>query len=404
MGAFEYQALDAGGRQRKGVLEGDTPRHVRTQLRERGLVPLQIQAVEEREARASRGPLLARGVSATDLALLTRQMATLVRSGLPLEDVLRTVSRQTEKQRLKSLMLAVRNRVLEGYSLAQGLGEFPHVFPDIYRTTVAAGEKSGYLDVVLERLAEYTEGRQRMRQKVQMALFYPVILTLMAIGVTLTLLTYVVPEVVGVFDHIGQDLPLLTQALITTSDFMRDYALYGAIGAIALFLVLGRLFQRPRARYALHALLLRLPLVGRLIRGVNAARFARTLSILTASSVPVLEALRVAGAVVSNEPMRQGVEAAARRVREGSGLASALEQTGYFPPITVHLIASGESGGKLEQMLDRAAENQERELESLTGMFLGLFEPLLILLMGGVVMVIVLAILLPVFELNQLVQ
>lgn len=404
MGAYEYQALDPGGRQRKGVLEGDTPRHVRAQLRERGLTPLEVQAVVEREARAVRRPLLARGVSATDLALITRQMATLVRSGLPLEDVLRTVSRQTDKPRLKSLMLAVRNRVLEGYTLAQGLGDFPHVFPDIYRTTVAAGEKSGHLDIVLERLAEYTEGRQQMRQKVQMALFYPVILTVMAVAVTLTLLTYVVPEVVGVFEHIGQDLPLLTQSLIVTSDFMRAYMLYGLLGGVVALVVAGRILRRPGPRYALHGLVLRLPLVGRLTRGVNAARFARTLSILTASSVPVLEALRVAGAVVNNEPMRRGVDEAARRVREGSGLAQALERTGYFPPITVHLIASGEAGGKLEQMLDRAAENQERELESLTGMFLGLFEPLLILLMGGVVMVIVLAILLPVFELNQLVQ
>lgn len=407
MGAFEYTALDAGGRERKGVLEGDTARQVRQQLREKGMIPLGVDEVARRKGGAKSGGAgisLRRGISATDLALITRQFATLVRSGLPLEEALKTVARQTERPRIKSILLGVRSRVMEGHTLASGMGDFPHVFPELYRATVAAGEQSGHLDVVLERLADYTENRQRMRQKIQLAMFYPAMLTLMAIGVTVALLTYVVPEVVQVFDNMGQELPWLTRTLIAVSDFMREYGLLllvllaGGVGGFVYLL------RNPAQRRRFHELLHRMPLIARMMGGLNTARFARTLSILAASGVPVLEGLRISAQVLSSLPMRDAVEEATGRIREGSAIAGALERSGYFPPMTLHLIASGESSGDLEEMLERAADNQERELETLIAAMMGLFEPVLILVMGGLVLIIVLAILLPIFDLNQLVQ
>lgn len=403
MGAFEYKALDADGRERKGVLEGDTARQVRQALRERGLTPLAVEEVAAKEEERKRIGF-ARGISATDLALVTRQLATLSRSGLPLEETLHTVARQSERPRLRNMLMAVRSKVLEGHTLADGLGEFPHVFPELYRATIAAGEQSGHIDVVLERLADYTETRQQLRQKIQLALFYPIILTTMAVAVTIALLTYVVPQVVQVFNNIGQQLPWLTRALIATSDFLRHWGL--ALAVILVIVVWGfvRTLKKPEQKARWHRLLHRLPVIGRLLRGVNTARFARTFSILSASGVPVLEAMRICGQVLSSLPMRAAVEEAALRVREGGTIHQALAKCGYFPPMTLQLIASGEASGNLDAMLERAAVNQERELETLIAAVMGLFEPLLILTMGGIVLVIVLAILLPIFDLNQMVK
>ncbi|MCO6414382.1 MAG: type II secretion system inner membrane protein GspF [Thiogranum sp.] len=404
MGAFDYIALDSSGKEKKGVLEGDTARQVRQQLRDQGWMPLDVQETSQRQTRShQRKVKVRRGVSATDLALITRQLATLVRSGLPLEECLQAASQQTEKARLKSMLLAVRSRVMEGHTLATGLGDYPHVFPELYRTTVSAGEQSGHLEVVLERLADYTENRQQMQQKIQLALFYPVLLTLVAVLVVVGLMTYVVPQVVQVFANIGQELPWLTRTLISISAFLRGYGIIALLMLAAA--VAGALWllrkEGPKRRF--HRLLLRLPLIGRLERGINAGRFARTFSIVTASGVPVLEGLRIAATVMSNLPMREAVEEATRKVREGASIHAALEKSGYFPPMTVHLIASGEASGKLEEMLERAAINQEREIETLISAIMGLFEPVLILVMGAVVLVIVLAILLPIFNLNQLV-
>jgi general secretion pathway protein F len=401
MGAFEYAALDKTGRTRKGVLEGDTPRQVRQQLREQDLTPLSIDEVVRPTAQRKHRYVR---VNATDLALLTRQLATLVRSGLALEEALRAVSEQTEKSRLKSMLLAVRSRVLEGHSLAEGLGDFPSVFPSVYRATVAAGEQSGHLDLVLERLAEYTENRQMIRQKTLLALFYPVLLSGVAILVVVGLLAYVVPQVVQVFSNINQDLPWLTRALIALSDFLQHWGGWLLFLLIAAVVGLRYLLRFDSPLTIFHRLLLRMPLVSRLERGANVARFTRTLSILTESGVPMLEALRITAQVLSNRLMRQAALEATNKVREGSSLYEALGQSGLFPPMTLHLIASGEASGNLEKMLERAAIMQERELEALIGMLLGLFEPLLILLMGGIVLIIVLAILMPIFELNQLVK
>jgi general secretion pathway protein F len=404
MGAFEFTALDATGRDQKGVLEGDTPRQVRQQLRDRGWTPLSVQEVAQREARAAgRRFQLRRGISAADLALLTRQLATLVRSGFPIEESLRTVARQTEKPRLGALLTAVRSRVVEGHSLASGLAEFPHAFPELYRTTVEAGEQSGHLEAVLDRLADYTESRQELQQKLQQAMVYPVLLTIMALGITALLLTYVVPQVVQVFDNMGQELPLLTRALIGLSEFMQAWGLAVLVLLVALVAGLRHLLKQPGPRRVYHGLLLRTPFVSRLVRGLNTARFARTLSILTASGVPVLESLRIAGSVMTNVPMREAVDVAARRVREGSSISGSLEKSGYFPPMTLHLIASGETSGNLESMLERAALNQEREMQTLIGGIMSAIEPLILVVMGLIVLLIVMAILVPIFDFNQLV-
>ncbi|MEE9343757.1 MAG: type II secretion system inner membrane protein GspF [Gammaproteobacteria bacterium] len=405
MGAFDYVALDAGGKEKKGVLEGDTARQVRQQLREKGWIALEVNETRQRENKTrTRKVSMQRGIGAADLALITRQMATLSRSGMPLEETLQAVAQQTEKPRIKSMLLAVRSRVMEGHTLASGLGDFPHVFPDLYRTTVAAGEQSAHLDLVLERLADYSESRQQMQQKINLALFYPAMLTLVAVTVVIGLLTYVVPQVVQVFDNIGQELPWLTKALISVSDTIREYGLW-ILGLLVVFgFFASRMLKQEGPKRRFHEMILHLPVIGRLERGVNAARFSRTFSIVTASGVPVLEGLKIASQVMSNVPMREAVEDATRKVREGASLHAALEKSGYFPPMTVHMIASGEASGKLEEMLERAAINQEREIETMISAIMGLFEPMLILVMGAVVLIIVLAILLPIFDLNQLVN
>jgi general secretion pathway protein F len=404
MPAFEYKALTSAGRQQSGVIEGDTARQARQFLRDRGLNPLEINLVtsDKTEGKVRRG--FSRGFKAGELALFTRQLSTLVRSGTPLEQALYTTARQSEKARVKRIVLAVRAKVNEGHSLESGLSEFPAAFPELYRATVAAGEKSGHLDEVLDRLADYAERRQEMQQRINMAMFYPAILTTIAILVAGGLLTYVVPQVVQVFEHLGQQLPWLTRALIAVSDALKSYGLIGILGLALAGYLFSRAMLNAAFRMRVHQQLLRLPLISKVVRGFNTARFARTLSILSASGVPVLEAMRIAAQVIPNLPMKQAVLDAAANVREGASIQSSLDNSGYFPPMTLHLIASGESSGTLENMLERAAEHQERELQTLISALMTLFEPVLILFMGLLVLIIVLAILLPVFELNQLVQ
>lgn len=405
MGAFEYTALDSVGRNKKGVLEADTSRQIRQKLRDQGLAPLTVVEVQQRESSAANQfSLLRRGVSVTDLALLTRQLATLVKAALPIEEALRTVSQQTSRPHIESMLLAVRSRVKEGHTLADALADFPHVFPELYRMTVAAGEHSGHLDVVLERLADYTETRQALRQKTQLALIYPILLTVVAVLVVIALLTFVVPQVIQVFDSIEQELPILTQILIVVSDFLRDNAwlLIGGTLGIAVFVT--AVLKRPGPKRLFHKLLLTLPIIGSLVQGTNTARFTRTFSILAGSGVPALDAMNISAKVLTNIPMREAVEDAASRVREGAGIYKSLEKADCFPPMTLHLIASGEASGNLDVMLERASFAQEREVETMVAAFVALFEPLLIVVMGAVVLGIVLAILLPIFDLNQLVK
>jgi len=403
MGAFEFSALDATGRMQKGVLEADTPRQIRQQLRDRGLSPLSVIEVQQRESRRRRGSLFQRGISATDLALISRQFATLVHAGLPIEQALQAVSQQSDKPRIKSMVMGVRSRLMEGHSLAAALGDFPHVFSDLYRATVAAGEQSGHLDLVLERLADYTESRQQMQSKIMVALIYPIFVSCVALLVVTLLLGYVVPKVVQVFENIGQTLPILTRGLIAVSGFVNKHGILIGLVVVTAIVFSAVVFRRPGPKRRLHRVMLRLPLLSRIVRGMNTARFARTFSILTASGVPVLDGLRISSSVITSLPMQAAVEEAARQVREGGSIHQALEKSGYFSPMTLQLIASGEASGNLEGMLERAAIGQEREMETLIAALLGLLEPIMILVMGGMVLVIVLAILLPIFGLNNLV-
>lgn len=403
MGAFEYTAVDAAGKERKGVIEGDTPRRVRQALREQNLLPLTISEIAEKTDSKQQIFSARRSLSAADLAVMTRQIATLVHAGIPLEEALAAVGEQNDTPRIKSIIMGVRARVMEGHSLADGLGDFPKAFPELYRATVSAGEQSGHLDAVLERLADYTESRQELRQKVMNAMIYPIVLTVLALGIVSLMLVYVVPKVVGVFENTGQQLPGLTISLIALSDFMRDYGLVVIALVAGLAWAARRILRQPGPRRKFDAFLLRLPVIGKLVRGYNTARFTRTFSILSGSGVPILESLKISAEVIGNLAMRDAVGDAAARVREGAPIGKSLATSGHFPPLCIHLISSGEASGELDAMLGRAAINQEREMDGLIAALLGILEPALIVGMGGVVLIIVLAILLPIFELNQLV-
>jgi len=404
MGAFEYVAMDKAGKQSKGLLEGDTPKHVRQLLRDRDLLPVSVTEVAQREARRQRSFSFRRGMSSADLALITRQLASLSQSGLPLEEALLAVSQQNDQPRTKSMLLGVRAKVMEGHTLADGFSEFPQAFPELYRATVAAGEQSGHLDVVLERLADYTEARQELRQRITNALVYPIALVVMAVAIISFMLATVVPKIVSVFENTAAELPALTSGLIATSDFLRAYWVFVIIVlgilAYATWWVLRQ--EGPQRRF--HALLLRMPVFGRLTRGVNTARFTRTLSILAGSGVPILESLKISAEVIENLPMRDAVTQATLRVREGASISKSLASSKLFPPMMIHLISSGEAGGRLEEMLSRAAAGQEREVDGLIAALLGILQPLLIIIMGAIVLTIVLAILLPIFEINNLIR
>ncbi|HEU4515863.1 MAG TPA: type II secretion system inner membrane protein GspF [Steroidobacteraceae bacterium] len=404
MSAYEYTALDAQGREMRGVLDGDSARQVRQVLRDQSLLPVTVTEVSDTPARKALSFSLGNRIGTPDLALLTRQLSTLVRSGIPLEEALLAVSQQSEKARVRSVIAGVRSRVMEGRTLAEGLAAFPTVFPEIYRATVSAGEQSGHLDAVLDRMADYTENRQVLQQKIRNAMIYPVLLTVVCLGIVGLLLGYVVPEVVRVFEAGERELPIMTRILIAMSDFLRAWWWLLIIVVVAVTWGFRRWVRDPAARLQYDAFKLRLWLIGRITRGNNAARFARTFSILAASAVPVLEALRISAEVVTNTTMRRAVQDAAVRVREGAPIARSLGASKLFPPMLVHLIASGETSGELEAMLERAADNQERELDGVVNTAVGILGPLMILLMGGIVFVIVIALLLPIFQLNQLVR
>jgi len=409
MAAFEYTALDVRGKEQKGYLEAETARLARQLLRQQSLTPLEVNETSGGGKSASKGdkPSAASfrgGIKTNDLALITRQIATLTAAGTPLEEALSAVSKQTEKPRIKALMLSVRAKVLEGHTLASALGDFPKVFPEIYRATVSAGEQSGHLDAVLERLADYTEERQASQAAIKKALIYPTMLVVASILIVSFLLAYVVPQVVQVFDGLGQELPVLTRVMLASSDFVRQWGLVIAGVAFVVIVLFKRAMAGEAFKTRVHGFLLKVPVIRRLIRGHNTAQFANTLSILSSSGVPVLEALDIAAQVITSRPMRSAVQTAASQVREGATLGASLEKTGYFPPMLLHLITSGEQSGQLDHMLQKAAVHQERELDSAMSLFLGLFEPIVILIMGGVVLTIVLGILLPIFEMNQLVS
>lgn len=403
MAAFDYKALDAKGRQQKGVMEGDSARQIRQQLRDKGLTPLEVEPAAEKQNRAGAFRRQGGRMNAASLALITRQLATLIQSGIPIEEALGAVSAQTESDKVRSIMLAVRSRVLEGYSLADSLSEFPNAFPELYRSTVAAGEHAGHLDLVLNRLADYTEQRQASRQKIQLAAIYPIILTFVCIGIVGFLLGYVVPDIIKVFINNGQKLPMLTEVMLALSDWTVKYGLYVLVVLVAGGFGFKYMMTKPAFRLQVHRQMLYLPFIKKMVRGTNTARFASTLSILNSSGVPLVEALRISAEVLSNQYLKQKVADASQKVREGASLHKSLEQTGYFPPMMIHMIASGEASGELGEMLERTARNQESDLQGQIATLVGLFEPFMLLFMGAVVLIIVMAIMLPILSMSNIV-
>ena len=403
MAAFEYTALTDAGRKNRGTLEADSARAARQQLRARGMVPLEVAPATESSEVGAKLFSGSPGLSVKHLALLTRQIATLLRAGIPLEETLGAIANQTRNHKMRRIVLAVRGKVLEGHSFAQALGSFPRAFPKLYRATVEAGEHSGHLDAVLERLGDYTENQQQFRQKVQLALIYPMVLVVVCVLVVTGLMVYVVPDVIEVFTGTGQVLPLATRMLVALSDFISAWGWLVPPTLIALAVVIALLLRRPAIRFRFHHRLLDLPVIGWLVRGAQSSRYVGTLAILTGSSVPLVQAMGIAGGVMNNEFLKERLQRAQKSVREGGSLRRALEDVEYFPPMMIYMIASGESSGTLDQMLHRAAESQERDLQGAVTAFVSLFEPVMLLLMAAVVLFIVVAIMMPILSMNQLV-
>lgn len=398
MGAYQYQALKKTGGSQRGVIEADSERHARQLLREQGLAPTQINPLTQPRTANTKSKL-----SAADLSLLTRQLATLLAAGIPVEESLRGVSEQTEKDKVRELIIGIRAKVLEGYGLAQAMAQFPSAFPELYRATVGAGEQTGRLDLVLEKLADYTETQQATRQKVQQALIYPALMVTVSIAIISFLLTFVVPKIIEVFTNSGQTLPRMTELLISFSFFVKSYGLY-LLGAFIVSLVaFKKSLNNIKIKTAWHRLILKLPIVSYLVKTINVARYIHTFGILFAAGVSVLETMRVSSGLITNVVMRQAFDKATVRVREGSGINEALKETRYISPMAIHLIASGEKSGQLSAMMERSASHLDNEVQRLIDTSLTLLEPVIILLMGAVVLFIVLATLLPIFSMEQLV-
>lgn len=405
MPAYHYTVITSNGQQQKGVIEAESEKHARQMLRDKSLIPIKVQSAQGKKASgksAEIGIFKQRGLSSKELALMTRQLATLLSAGLPVEEALAAVGEQTEKPRLKGLIFSVRSKVVEGHALASALREHPEAFSALYCATIAAGEKTGHLDKVLLRLAEYTEVQWQMRQKLKTALIYPSMIVLVAVGIVGFLLEYVVPKMIAVYGHLNQKLPMMTEILISTSQFIKSYGLYTIIFIVVFLFIWRRALKRSETlREKYHRVLLRLPLIGYSIKTSNTARFSRTLSILSAAGVPIIDAMNISAQLITTLPIRKAVEDAVHHIREGATIHLALKQTGYFPPMSIHMIASGEASGQLESMLERVAKNQEDEITRLIEVSLALFEPAVILIMGAIVLFIVLAVLLPIFNLNE---
>ena len=399
MGAFQYQALKKTGNPSKGMIEADSERHARQLLREQGLIPISVQVYKKSKQSKQNDKL-----RPAHLALFTRQLATLLTAGIPIDEALRGVADQSEVEGSRRLIIGVRAKVLEGFGLAQAMGEYPHAFPELYRATLAAGEHTGRLDLVLEKLADYTENQQAIRQKIQQALIYPCLMIVISIAIISFLLAYVVPDIIGVFANSKQKLPALTNVLIAISNFVKNCALYGLILIILLGLGFKKSLKNPQTLWKWHQFILKLPLIGFVVKTVNVARYIHTFGILFSAGGNVLETMRVAASLVSNTTMRHAFDQATSDVKEGTAIHVALKNTTFLRPMALHLIASGEKSGQLAGMMERAADHLDNEVKQLIDTALTLLEPMIILLMGGVVLFIVLSTLLPIFSMEQLVS
>ncbi|KZZ23511.1 type II secretion system protein GspF, partial [Alcanivorax sp. HI0083] len=402
MPAFEYRSLDHRGKINKGTLEADSARQVRQQLRDKGWVPLEVNEASDTNSQGM-GRFAGSGkINGAEQALITRQLATLLKSGLPVEQALSAVSKQAANDRIERIMLAVRAKVREGYSLARSFESFPRAFPEMYRATVAAGEQSGHLEQVLEQLADYLETRHDTGRSVAQAMIYPAFIMVFASIVIMLMMTFVVPKLVAVFEGRDQALPLLTRIVMAMSDFARGWGWLVVLLIVVGVVIFMRAMRDPRFRLRVHQRLVNMPLVGTMLRAGDSARLASTLGILGRSGVPLVDALFIAAQVVGNLAVRNAVKNAAAKVREGGSLSRALDASGYFPPMLVQMIASGEASGELDNMLTRAADYQERELSSTINTMVGLLGPIMLLVMAGVVVMIVLSVMLPIMQMNNL--
>ncbi|MES2264756.1 MAG: type II secretion system inner membrane protein GspF [Pseudomonadota bacterium] len=406
MPAFRYEAVDKIGNTRKGVVNADSPRSARADLRTQGLTPLKVDAISaqvDASGKATRRGFGER-LSSTELSLFTRQLASLLEAGLPLEQAFSALLEQAERPYVRDLIASIRSEVIGGAALSDVLGRHPRDFAEIYRALVASGEQIGHLSRVLSRLADYIERRNALVQKVKLAFTYPAIVTVVAFSIVIFLLTYVVPQIVSVFANTKQKLPVLTVIMLAVSDFVRNYGLIVLVLLIGAWFAWRRALQNLALKTRWHTWLLTAPLYGKFERSLNTARFASTLAITTGSGVPILRALQTSRDTLSNVAMQQLVEEASDAVKEGVSLARALSAQKHFPPMLIHMIRAGEITGELPAMLDRAAGAQEADLERRTLTIAGLLEPALILAMGVVVLLIVLAVLMPIIEINQLVR
>src|SRR5690554_672528 len=412
MGAYSYRALNESGKTVKGMMEGDSERQVRAQLRAKKLKPLEVTDAGNVKVHSggakSRGRLsFLPGAQAKlknrDLTLVTRQLASLISSGLPLEEALHATAKQAQRPAVKQVMLQIRTKVLEGFSFAQALAEHPNSFDDMYRAMVRAGESSGFLGPVLDRLAEHTLNAQQLKSRLKTAMIYPIVLLLMSVAVIVGLMAFVVPDLVNLFTHSKHQLPLLTRGLIASSDFIVSYGIVVLAVFVAGFYGVKQLLRHKGRQRRWHKIMLKLPVIGNVVNQSNSARFAATLSLLMSSGVPLLQALRIAGQVMTNLVLQEACENIANQVHEGAALNRAMEKANCFPPLLVQMVASGETNGTLPTQLEHAARDQQRELEMVLAVSLGLMEPATIVLMGGAVLVIVLAILQPIFEMNKMV-
>ena len=406
MPAFRYEAVDAGGATKKGVVNADSPRAARADLRVQGLTPLNVEAiaaqVDASGATRSRG--FGERLSSVELALFTRQMASLLEAGLPLEQAFTALLEQAEKPYLRDLIASIRAEVMGGISFSDALSHHPRDFDQIYRGLVSSGEQIGQLARVLSRLADYIERRNSLVQKVRLAFTYPAIVTVVAFAIVIFLLTYVVPQIVSVFANTKQKLPLLTVMMLAVSNFLKAWGILLGLALVAAWFAWRRALQNPALKHRWHSWLLTAPVYGKFERSLNTARFASTLAITTGSGVPILRALDTSRDTLSNVAMKELVEQASASVREGVSLARALSAQKHFPPMLIHMIRAGEITGELPAMLERAANSQQQDLERRTLTIAGLLEPVLILAMGVVVLLIVLAVLMPIIEINQLVR
>lgn len=414
MAAYEYEALEKNGRKVRGVATGDSAKLIRQQLREQGLTPVSVQSVQDSGAEKLGSPSNREGrsgrigsrkkLSTTDLAIITRQFATLLDSGLTIEFTLAGLVEQAESHRVKTILTGVRSMVMEGHTLADALRSFPRAFPELYVASVAAGEQTGHLDQVLDRLADYTESQHDIRQRIGIALAYPILLTLVSLTIIVGLMTYVVPKVVRVFEDNDQVLPILTRGLISVSDFVQQYGIWVLLALLIAGISIAILLRYPGPKYGFHKLILALPGIRRLSRSLNTARMARTLAILVGSGVPLLSALGSAADVLVNRVLRSHLNKVSEEVEQGASLSRALIRSRIFPAIFTQMVASGESSGRLDEMLEKSASALEKESESRIAIIVSLFEPIMILIMGVVVLIIVLAILLPIIDLNQIIS